>query len=203
MAASPTPSPRSASLLRLTAMGLLSCHHFRAHSRVDDAGALRLPILQEPYAGQAAGSPFQNYADDLPSALIAAFLWYIPVGTFVFPPLAKFLGASTGTGAVRLLKFAMLAALVWLLVGEAIYLVLSPLAPAPPGVQANDLITAALSGGFSPSSTISFSAGGTTCSVSCNNQRRPPQRAALNHTREPEFPLAAVRNGRSTYLYVP
>lgn len=146
MAASPTPSPRSASLLRLTAMGLLSSIISALIAASTMLAVSDYQSYKRPVAEQAAGSPFQNYADDLPSALIAAFLWYVPVGTFVFPLLARFLGASTGSGAVRLLKFATLAALVWLLVGEAIYLVLSPLAPAPPGVQTNDLIMAALSG---------------------------------------------------------
>lgn len=146
MAVSPPPSPRSASLLRLTSMGLLAAIISALIAAMTMLALSDYQSYKSPIAGPAAGSPFQNYADDLPSALIAAFLWYIPVGTFVFPPLAKLLGASTGTGTVRLLKFAMLAALVWLLVGEAIYLVLSPLAPAPPGVQSHDLIMAALSG---------------------------------------------------------
>ena len=99
-----------------------------------------------PHFGEVAGSAVQNYAEDLPSALIAAFLWFLPVGIFVFPLIAKLVGASTGGGTVRLLKFATLAAIIWFLLGEAIYLVLTPLAPAPPGVQRDDLISAALSG---------------------------------------------------------
>jgi hypothetical protein len=133
-------------MLRLTAMGLLSAIISALIAASTMLALSDYQFYSSSHAGQVAGSAFQNYAEDLPSALVAAILWYIPVGTFVFPPLAKLLGASTGSGAVRLLKFAMLAALVWLLVGEAIYLVLSPLAPAPPGVQANDLMTAALSG---------------------------------------------------------
>ena len=99
-----------------------------------------------PHFGQVAGSAAQSYAEDLPSALIAAFLWFLPIGIFVFPPIAKLLGASTGSGTLRLLKFAALAAIIWFLLGKGLYLVLSPLAPTPADVERNDLISAALSG---------------------------------------------------------
>ncbi len=98
------------------------------------------------YGAAAAGSAVKNYTDDLPNAMIAAFLWFLPLGIFIFPPAAKFLGAASGEGTLRLLKFVALAAILWFLLAELIYLVLSPLAPAPPGVQRDDLISAALSG---------------------------------------------------------
>jgi hypothetical protein len=101
--------------------------------------------------GQVAGtatvsSAAKDYASDLPTAVLAALLWFLPLGIFVFPPAAKLLGAGPAGGALRLLKFALLGAIVWLALAELIYLVLSPLSPAPPGVQRNDLISAALSG---------------------------------------------------------
>jgi hypothetical protein len=105
-----------------------------------------LALSDARFFGTAAGSALKDFANDLPTALLAAFLWFLPVGIFVFPPLAKFLGAASGGGTLRLLKFVGLAAILWFLLGEAIYLFLSPLAPPPPGVQRNDLISAALSG---------------------------------------------------------
>jgi len=144
MTASPTPSAQSHSLLRLTLMGFLAAIISALIAASTLLALSDYQFYNTPHVGQVTGSVLQNYAEDLPSALVAAFLWYIPVGTFIFPPLAKLIG--TGTGALRLLKFAVLAALVWFLVGEAIYLALSPVAPAPPGVQTQDLITAALSG---------------------------------------------------------
>lgn len=128
MSPAPNPEAQSHSLLRLTLMGLLS-------------GIISGLIAATT---MLALSDYQFY--DLPSAILMAFLWYIPIGTFVFPPVAKFVGADTGSSTARLLKFVVLAAVIWLVVGETIYVVLSPLAPAPPGVQRNDLITAALSG---------------------------------------------------------
>jgi hypothetical protein len=94
----------------------------------------------------AAGSAVKDFGSDLPEALLIGFMWFLPVGIFVFPPAAKFLGAASGGGTLRLLKFVVLAAILWFLLAEAIYLVGSPLAPAQPGVQRNDLISAALSG---------------------------------------------------------
>lgn len=90
----------------------------------------------------------KDFGNDMPTTLLAAFIWFLPVGIFVFPPAAKFLGAASDTGTLRLLKFVVLAALLWCLLAEAIYLFLSPLAPAPPGAHTADLIRAALSGVF-------------------------------------------------------
>jgi hypothetical protein len=103
-------------------------------------------FFHTPHFGETPGTTLQSFSDDLPTALYMAFLWFVPIGVFVFPPVARLIGASSGTGVLRLLKFALLAAVIWLAVAEVIYLVLSPLAPAPPGVQRNDLISAALSG---------------------------------------------------------
>jgi hypothetical protein len=98
------------------------------------------------YGASAVGTAAQDYAGDLPTAVLAALIWFLPVGIFVFPPVAKFLAPAGESGNIRLLKFAVLGAALWLALAEAIYLVLSPLAPAPPGVQSDDLISAALSG---------------------------------------------------------
>jgi hypothetical protein len=94
------------------------------------------------------GATVKDVGNDMPTTLLAAFIWFLPVGIFVFPPAAKFLGAASGAGTLRLLKFVALAASLWCLLAEAIYLVLTPLAPAPPGAQSADLIRAALSGVF-------------------------------------------------------
>jgi len=138
---SPTPPARGHSILRLMSTGLLS----GIISALIAASTL-LALSDAQYFGSAAGSAAKNYADDLPTALLAAFLWFLPVGIFVFPPAANFLGAVSSAGNLRLLKFVALAAILWCLLAEVIYLVLSPLAPAPPGVQRDDLISAALSG---------------------------------------------------------
>jgi uncharacterized membrane protein YjgN (DUF898 family) len=103
-------------------------------------------FFHTPHFGETSGTTLQSFSDDLPTALYMAFLWFIPIGVFVFPPVAKLIGASSGSGTLRLLKFAVLAAIIWFLLAWAIYVVLSPLAPAPPGVERNDLISAALSG---------------------------------------------------------
>ncbi len=137
------PTPASAhSLLRLMLMGFLSgiISAFIAASTL-----LALADVQS-LGTAAAGSAVKNYTGDLPTAVLAALLWFLPVGIFVFPPAAKFLGDAPDGGALRLLKFTLLGAALWLLLAELIYLVLSPLAPAPPGVQRDDLISAALSG---------------------------------------------------------
>ena len=146
MSPAPPPEPQSHSLLRLTLMGLLSGIVSALIAATIMLALSDYQFYASPHTGEVAGSAIQSYADDLPSALLMAFLWYIPIGTFVFPPVAKFVGANTGSSTARLLKFVVLAAVIWLVVGETIYLVLSPVAPAPPGVQRNDLITAALSG---------------------------------------------------------
>jgi len=146
MSPAPNPEAQSHSLLRLTLMGLLSGIISALIAATTMLALSDYQFYGSPHTGEAAGSAIRNYADDLPSAIFMAFLWYIPIGTFVFPPVAKFVGANTGSGTARLLKFVVLAAGIWLVVGETIYVVLSPLAPASPGVQQNDLITAALSG---------------------------------------------------------
>jgi len=146
MSPAPNPETQSHSLLRLTLMGLLSAIISALIAATTMLALSDYQFYASPRTGEVAGSAIQSYADDLPSAILMAFLWYIPIGTFVFPPVAKFVGANTGSSTARLLKFVMLAAVIWLVVGETIYVVLSPLAPAPPGVQRNDLITAALSG---------------------------------------------------------
>jgi hypothetical protein len=110
------------------------------------AASTMLALSDIKFYGTAVGSAVKDYANDLPTALIAAFLWFLPVGIFAFPPLAKLLGTTADGGALRLLKFVALGAILWLLLAEVIYVVLSPLAPAPPGVQRDDLISAALSG---------------------------------------------------------
>jgi hypothetical protein len=136
------PDTPSHSLVRLMLMGFLS----GIISALIAASTL-LALFDARFFGTAAvGSAIKDFGNDLPMAVLAAFLWFLPVGIFVFPPAAKFLGAASAGGTLRLLKFVGLAALLWFLLGEAIYLVLSPLAPAPSGVQRNDLISAALSG---------------------------------------------------------
>jgi hypothetical protein len=142
----PTPPPTtvSHSLLRLMLMGLLS----GIITALISAATLLALSDAKFYEAAASGSAFGSYTDDLPTAVVAAFLWFLPAGIFVFPPLAKLLGAASAGGTLRLLKFVGLAAIIWLLLAEAIYLVLLPLAPAPPGVQRHDLISAALSGAF-------------------------------------------------------
>ncbi|WP_156150798.1 hypothetical protein [Hyphomicrobium sp. 99] len=148
MATSPAPNahPQGHSLLRLTLMGLLAAIISALIPATTMLALSDYQFYASPHVGEVTGTALQNYAEDLPSALVAAFLWYIPIGTFVFPPVAKLVGANTGSSLARLIKFIVLAAVIWLVVGETIYVVLSPLAPAPPGVQQNDLITAALSG---------------------------------------------------------
>jgi hypothetical protein len=110
------------------------------------AASTMLALSDAQFYGSAVGSAVKDYTGDLPAALIAAFLWFLPVGIFVFPPLAKLLGTDSDGGALRLLKFTALGAILWFLLAEVIYVVLSPLAPAPPGVQRDDLVSAALSG---------------------------------------------------------
>jgi hypothetical protein len=141
---SPTtpPTTPSHSLLRLMLMGLLS----GIITALISAATLLAVSDTKFYGTAAAGSAIGSYTDDLPTPVIAAFLWFLPVGIFVFAPLAKFLGAASADGTLRLLKFVGLAAIIWFLLGEAIYLVLSPIAPPPPGVQRHDLISATLSG---------------------------------------------------------
>lgn len=131
----------SHSLLRLMLMGLLS----GIISALIAASTL-LALSDFTPSEATATSSAKTYAGDLPTAVIAAFLWFLPVGIFIFPPAAKLLVAASSAGTLRLLKFALLAACLWLLLAETIYLVLSPLAPAPPGVQTHDLIMAAMSG---------------------------------------------------------
>jgi hypothetical protein len=48
-------------------------------------------FYSRPHVGEVAGSAIANYTADLPSALFAAFVWYVPVGTLVFPPKAHWL----------------------------------------------------------------------------------------------------------------
>jgi hypothetical protein len=103
-------------------------------------------FYSRPHVGEVAGSAIANYTADLPSALFAAFVWYVPVGTLVFPGLAKLIGSTSGAGLPRLLRLVALAAMIWFLIGKALYVVLSPLAPAPPGAEHDDLLSAALSG---------------------------------------------------------
>lgn len=140
---SPFPAP-SHSLPRLMLMGLLSglISAFVAASA--------LVILADPhfFGTGNAGAAVKDFGNDMPTTLLAAFIWFLPVGIFVFPPAAKFLGAASSSGTLRLLKFVALAAILWCLLAEAIYLILTPLAPAPPGAQSADLIRAALSGVF-------------------------------------------------------
>jgi hypothetical protein len=136
------PPASSHSLARLMLMGLLS----GIISAFIAATAMLALSEAAVFGTTASGSAVRSYADDLPDAVFMAMLWFLPVGIFVFPPAAKFLGAARGDGTLRLLKFALLAATLWFLLAEVIYLVLSPLAPAPPGVQRDDLISAALSG---------------------------------------------------------
>jgi hypothetical protein len=99
-----------------------------------------------PRFGQVVGSATENYASDLPSALYAAVLWFVPVGVLVFPWLVRLVGATGGPGLPRLLRLVFLAALIWFLIAKVLYVVLSPLAPSPPGAEHEDLISAALSG---------------------------------------------------------
>lgn len=138
---SPFPAP-SHSLPRLMLMGLLSglISAFVAASA--------LVILADPHVFGTgnAGAAVKDFGNDMPTTLLAAFIWFLPVGIFVFPPAAKFLGAASSTGTLRLLKFVALAAILWCLLAEAIYLILT--LPAPPGAQSADLIRAALSGVF-------------------------------------------------------
>ncbi len=103
-------------------------------------------FFHTPHFGETPGTTLQSFSDDLPAALYMAFLWFVPIGVFIFPPIAKLVGASTVSGTLRLLTFAVMAAIIWFLLAKAIYVVLSPLAPAPPGAERNDLISAALSG---------------------------------------------------------
>jgi hypothetical protein len=143
------PAPPNApnhSLARLLLMGLLSGIISALIAASTMLALANYQFYTTPHFGEVAGSAVQNYAEDLPSSLILAFLWFVPMGIFVFPPIAKFVGASSGDGVLRLLKFVILAAAIWLAVAEVIYLVFSPLAPAPPGTQRDDLISAALSG---------------------------------------------------------
>lgn len=137
-----SPSAPSHSLVRLMLMGFPS----GTISALIAASALLALSYAQFYGTAGASSAVKDYANDLPTAIVAAFLWFLPIGIFIFPPAAKFLGAAAGGGTLRLLKFAALAAIIWFLLAEAIYLVLLPLAPAPPGVQRDDLISAALSG---------------------------------------------------------
>ncbi len=147
MTASPVPpTAPNHSLLRLMLMGLLSGIISALVTASTMLALANYQFYTTPRFGEVAGSAVQNYAEDLPSALLMAFLWFLPMGIFIFPPIAKLVGASAGGGTLRLLKFAALAAIIWFLLAKAIYVVLSPLAPAPPGVERNDLISAALSG---------------------------------------------------------
>lgn len=132
--------PSNHPLLRLMLMGLLS--------GIISAFIAAFALVALAEHGTFTEAAIKDFGDDMPTTLLAAFIWFLPVGIFVFPPAAKFLGAASGTGTLRLLKFVVLAALLWCVLAEAIYLFLSPLAPAPPGAQSADLIRAALSGVF-------------------------------------------------------
>jgi hypothetical protein len=136
------PPASSHSLARLMLMGFLS----GIISAMIAAATLLALSYVRFYGTAEAGSAVREYTKDLPDAVFMAFLWFLPVGIFIFPPAAKVLGAATKGGTLRLMKFVVLAAILWFLLAEAIYLALSPLAPAPPGVQRDDLISAALSG---------------------------------------------------------
>lgn len=137
------PAP-SHSLLRLMLTGLLS----GIISAFIAACAL-LALAEAGFPGtRNAGLAVKDFGNDMPTLLLAAFIWFLPVGIFVFPPAAKFLGADVGGGTLRLLKFAGLAAILWCLLAEAIYLLLPPLSAVPAGAQIADLIRAALSGTF-------------------------------------------------------
>ncbi|MBS0253426.1 MAG: hypothetical protein JSR78_20390 [Proteobacteria bacterium] len=136
--------PSNHPLLRLMLMGLLSgiISAFIA--------AFALVILAEhgTFTKASTEAAIKNFGDDMPTTLLAAFIWFLPVGIFVFPPAAKFLGAASGAGTLRLLKLVALAAGLWCLLAEVIYLVPLPLAPGPPGAQSADMSRAALSGVF-------------------------------------------------------
>ena len=95
------PAPPNApnhSLARLMLMGLLSGIISALIAASTMLALANYQFYTTPHFGEVAGSAVQNYADDLPSALIAAFLWFLPVGIFVFPLIAKLVGASTGGG---------------------------------------------------------------------------------------------------------
>lgn len=135
------PSP-SHSLVRLMLTGFLS----GIISAFIAAAVLLALSDTRLFAPATAGAAAKDYENDLPTAFLAAILWFLPVGIFVFPPTAKFLGMASNQGTMRLLKFAILAAILWCAAAELIYVVLSPFAPAPAGVQRDDMIGAALSG---------------------------------------------------------
>ncbi len=143
---SASPTIQSHSLLRLMLMGLLAGIISALIGGSTMLALSNYQFFHTPRFGETSGTALQSFSDDLPTALYMAFLWFVPIGVFVFPPLAKLVGASPDGGSLRVLKFAVLAAIIWFLVAWAIYVVLSPLAPAPPGVERNDLTTAALSG---------------------------------------------------------
>ncbi len=115
------PAAPNHSLLRLMLMGFLSGI---ISALITASTLLALSNLQF-YGAAGAGSAVTNYTDDLPTALIAAFLWFLPVGIFVFPPAAKLVGAASRVGTLRLLAFVALAAILLFLLAEAIYLILS------------------------------------------------------------------------------
>ena len=96
MATSPTPDAKAHSLLRLTLMGLLSGIISALIAATTMLALSDYQFFGGPHVGEVAGSAAQNFAEDLPTALVAAFFWYIPIGTFVFPPLAKLIGTSAG-----------------------------------------------------------------------------------------------------------
>jgi len=147
MPTSPMPArTQGLSLLRLTATGLLAAIISAILAAITMQALADYLFYAKPSSGTPPGAAFQTYAEALPTALMAAFLWYMPIGTFVFPPLAKISGAAAGSGGARLAKLIVLGAIIWLLAGEAIYLMLSPDALTPSGVKRNDLITALLSG---------------------------------------------------------
>ncbi len=113
------------------------------------AASVLLALAEAGFPGtRNAGPAIKDFGNDMTTLLLAAFIWFLPVGIFVFPPAAKFLGADEGGGTPRLLKFAGLAAVLWFLLAEAIYLFLPPLSAVPAGAQIADLIRAALSGAF-------------------------------------------------------
>jgi hypothetical protein len=103
-------------------------------------------FYSKPHVGVVTGSAVENYVGDLPSALYACAIWYVPVGVLLYPIFARWIGATGAHSNSRLVKLALLAGLVWFLIAGTFYGLLGQVMHLDPAATREDLTTAALSG---------------------------------------------------------
>lgn len=98
-----------------------------------------------PHPGVQIGTPADSYFFDLPSALYAAAVWYVPGAVLVYAPLVRLLRMPDG-GLAAMVTCLLTGAALWGLVAWGLYSVYGLFLHVDPGERGSDMLTAALSG---------------------------------------------------------